>query len=228
MYKYFAIAYLLLVLNQGIVAQNMDFKNTLTLHYGVSVFNAFNGSFSAFSGDTLQHQGGGFSRVPTLGVAWDAAVAKWFSIGVAASYNNAKLTMNQASFLNQPLGDVDIKVSRTTFAARFLLHYANKNRFDCYSGFRLGIGIWKPQVSTEITPIQAESIINAAFEGSGTTVTFGDDLINRIPNKVSFVAPQMQFILFGIRGFLTENIGVNGELAFGSPYFLSLGANYRF
>jgi hypothetical protein len=40
--------------------------------------------------------------------------------------------------------------------------------------------------------------------------------------------PQVQLIAFGLRGYLTENIGLNGELALGSPYFASVGINFRF
>jgi hypothetical protein len=39
--------------------------------------------------------------------------------------------------------------------------------------------------------------------------------------------PAFQVILFGIRGYITENIGLNTELAVGGPHFFSAGLNVR-
>jgi hypothetical protein len=39
-------------------------------------------------------------------------------------------------------------------------------------------------------------------------------------------APQV--ILFGFRGYFTENIGLNSELTVGAPHYFSIGLNYRF
>lgn len=209
-------------------AQNLDFKNTFTLHYGASLFNIFQGNISPIQNDTLQFQRGAFSFVPTVGGTWDGAVKKWFSIGLAASYNNAKLSLDSVEYLKDNIGNIDIKVTRTTVAARFLIHYGNKNRFDCYSGFRIGAGIWKPSITSTISPKTAESILNTVFTTEDKGLEFGDGILERIPNKITFVTPQIQFIAFGLRAFITENIGVNGELGLGSPYFASIGLNYRF
>lgn len=209
-------------------AQNLDFKNTVTIHNGVSLFNAFQGDIQANKNDTLQFQRGAFTFVPTLGGTWDGAVKQWFSIGLAMSYNNAKLSLDSVQYFKNNIGNIDIKVVRTTVAARFLLHYGNKNRFDCYSGFRVGAGIWKPILTSNVTPKTAESILNTIFVTENKDLEFGDQILERIPNKVTFVTPQFQFIIFGLRGFITENIGINGELSFGSPYFASIGLNYRF
>lgn len=228
MTKRIAFFHLFLLFFISTKAQNLDFKNTITIHNGASFFNLFQGDISPTQHDTLQFQRGAFSYIPTIGVTWDGAVKQWFSIGLAASYNNAKLSLDSVQYLKNTIGNIDIKVVRTTVAARFLIHYGNKNRFDCYSGFRIGAGIWKPVITSNISPKTAESILNTVFTLEDKGLKFGEGILERIPNKITFVTPQFQFIAFGLRGFLTENIGINGELCLGSPYFACIGLNYRF
>ncbi|MFZ4544390.1 MAG: outer membrane beta-barrel protein [Saprospiraceae bacterium] len=206
-------------------AQNDYFQNNVNLHYGISTFSLFSGKINPYSSDSLQHLGGAFSHVPTIGFAWDYATLKWFSVGFAGSYNNVKLRVDAVNFDKNPIGEVTISIPRTTFAARFLFHYGNSNYFDCYSGIRLGIGIWSPKINAEISPGVAEAVIQSVI---GSNFRFGSGIIDKLPSKVTFVATQFQVIPIGVRWFFTDHLGVNAELAVGSPYFLSAGANYRF
>jgi hypothetical protein len=43
--------------------------------------------------------------------------------------------------------------------------------------------------------------------------------------KGSMFAPQL--VLFGFRGYLVENFGLNFELAIGAPHYASMGLVYK-
>jgi hypothetical protein len=241
MKKLLFVIFTLSIFGNVLFAQNADFKNTFSAHYGVSIFNAFKGPLDGTGtpgiADSVTFSSAGLSNIPTIGIAWDHGVKKWFSIGLAASYNQAKASVKDLEVRNNKgtfdkLGDFSITVPRTTLAARFLFHYGNKKRFDCYTGFRFGVGIWSVKTSANID----KDVLRRAIDGLKDQV--GADAVENLPSfdKVekalktggSFVLPQAQLILFGIRGYVTEHIGINGELAVGSPYVFSLGANYRF
>jgi hypothetical protein len=237
MKKIIVVLFSFSMLGNALFAQNADFKNTISLHYGVSLFNLAKGSIEPPDQtplDSIRYKSGGLSNIPTIGFAWDYGVAKWFSIGIAASYNQAKATVtglevrnNQGTF--DKLGDISLTIPRTTFATRLLFHYGNKGRIDCYTGFRLGVGLWSPKLNIDVDQATFDRIINELVEQSGVP---RDQLPSSIESKLKTraigILPQAQFIPFGIRGYVTENIGINGELAIGSPYYLSIGANYRF
>jgi hypothetical protein len=90
---------------------------------------------------------------------------------------------------------------RTNLGARFLLHF-HRDAFDFYSGIRVGFSSWS--INSDID--------NSAFAALNTF------------DGILFSA---QLIPLGIRGYLTENIGVSLETGIGAPHFLSLGVNYR-
>lgn len=225
----FAIAFLVKV-----QAQNADFRNTLSVHTGASLFNVFKGDLPAISTDSVKYSSGGFSHVPTIGVAWDYGLKKWFSIGVAASFTSAKVEVNDLEIRNNKgtfdkLGNFGIKVPRTTLSTRFLFHYANSKRFDLYTGFRLGVGLWSVKTTGNISNDELSKTINEIEkEFNLPEDAFPEKIEVNLKSRTPFALLQTQFIPFGIRGYVTENIGINGELAIGSPYFASIGLNYRF
>lgn len=59
-------------------------------------------------------------------------------------------------------------------------------------------------------------------------VGFPSDVLDRVINFAlgSVFAPQL--VLLGGETYFTERIGINGELAIGSPYFFNFGIGYRF
>ncbi|MGB0863416.1 MAG: outer membrane beta-barrel protein [Saprospiraceae bacterium] len=90
---------------------------------------------------------------------------------------------------------------RTNLGARLLLHF-HRDAFDFYSGIRIGFSSWS--VNSDIE--------NDAFSALNSFDTF---LFSG------------QLIPLGIRGYLTENIGVSFETGVGAPHFLNFGLNYR-
>jgi hypothetical protein len=215
----------LLLFTFGAFAQNGDYKHVISVQSGASLFSPFRGSVTSsqeISDTTVSFSSGKMRNFPQLNVAYDYGVNQWFSIGGAVSYNKVSLDLKDVKYnKTENLGDVNLNVSRVTFGARALFHYGNANRMDMYSGVRLGVGIWTARVSSNSLDNKLDEVLKEAG-GSGIWRSL---LGNRI--KGSFPMFQAQVILFGLRGYITENIGVNGELSVGSPYFASIGINYR-
>jgi hypothetical protein len=240
MKKLLIVIFALSIFGNGLFAQNADFKNTFSVHYGVSIFSAIKGDITGRTNpsitDSVKFTSAKFTNIPTIGISWDHGIKKWFSIGLAASYNQGKAAVKDLEVRNNKgtfdkLGNFDITVPRTTIAARLLFHYGNKKRFDCYTGFRLGVGIWSVKTSANIDKATLARAINGLkeeFSISADDIPTFNKVDESLKTGASFVLPQAQLILFGIRGYVTEHIGINGELAVGSPYVASLGVNYRF
>ncbi len=241
MKKILIVIFTFSLLGNTLFAQNADFKHTLGVQYGASIFNLVKGDLSArlssTQTDSVKFTSAALSHISTIGLSYDYGVKKWFSIGLAASYNQAKASLTALEIKNNKgvfdkLGDFSLTIPRTTVAARFLFHYGNKGKIDCYSGFRLGVGIWSVKTSGNITSEQLKRAVDELKKELPTEVVDAipafDDIITNIKTKPTFTFPQVQLILFGIRGYVTKNIGISAELAAGSPYAASIGANYRF
>ena len=206
-------------------AQNEDYKHVVSLQSGVSLFSPFRGTVKGsqeLPDTTVAFSSGKAANFPQLNFAYDYGVNQWFSIGGAVSYNKASLDLKDVVYnKTEKLGDIKLGVSRVTIGARALFHYGNANRMDMYSGVRLGVGIWAVNANSSAL----DDNIDKVFKEAGGGGIWRNILGNKLGG--GFAMPQVQVILFGLRGYITENLGINGELAVGSPYFASIGLNYR-
>ena len=209
----------------GASAQNEDYKHVVSVQSGVSLFSFFRGNITGStqsSDTTVAFSSGRASTTPQINLAYDYGINHWFSVGGAVSFNKSSLQLNDVVYKKtENLGNVTLGVSRLTIGARALFHYGNADRIDMYSGVRLGIGIWGVSGSSSAVDGKMDEIFKEAGGGGLWRGIIG--------NKVGagFAMPQVQVIVFGLRGYVTERIGLNGELGFGSPYFASIGINYR-
>jgi hypothetical protein len=210
-------------------AQNEDYGNVISVQTGASLFTPFRGEVkgSEESADTvISFSAGRIHKYPQINIAYDRAIKPWFSIGGSMSYNRIAADLENVKYhRTEDLGSFTLDMTRVTVGARALFHYGNANRLDMYSGLRLGIGIWAVSASSSLVSDLDNKAGQIAKEigNSGLWRTFVGDKI-----RGRFALPQAQLILFGIRGYITEHIGINGELSIGSPYFASIGINYRF
>ncbi|PLX24240.1 MAG: hypothetical protein C0599_02895 [Salinivirgaceae bacterium] len=141
--------------------------------------------------------------LPAFQATYDYGLAKWFSIGVAGSVQFMGVEYNDY----QGMGDsFKTSITRTNFALRGLFHYGNDDKLDMYSGVRMGFTNWSISTDYDNPDYDADSELSIS-QGFGA-------------------APQV--VLFGVRGYFNNNIGVNMEVCVGSPHYLSLGVNYRF
>lgn len=141
--------------------------------------------------------------IPAIQVTYDYNIVEWLSLGVAGSYQLMGMEYTDYGSQNE---DFKTTISRTNFAVRGLFHYGNSDVLDMYSGVRFGMTHWSFETEYDGEDYDVED-----------DVTF---------TKGFGAAPQL--VLFGIRGYFTDNLGANIEFAVGSPHYLSLGMNYRF
>lgn len=139
------------------------------------------------------------SSIPLIQATYDFAIVDWFSVGVAASCQIAEGKYNDYGVNNE---NFKTTFYRSNFAVRGLFHYGKSEMFDMYSGVRFGYTNW-----------------------SYKTDYVGDDYDGEQDGHMISAA---QLVLFGIRGYFFKNYGANIEFAVGSPYFMSVGFNYRF
>ena len=143
------------------------------------------------------------SSVPNIEIAYDKGITEWFSIGIIGAYQSLSISEDYFGYENS------FTLSRTVVAASFMFHYANKGKVDFYSGFRIGFKDWSYNATIgDVTATDNSGLENLSVFGTG-------------------FSPQLT--LFGIRGYLTDNIGIGMEvLSLGAPHITSFNLNYRF
>ena len=139
------------------------------------------------------------STPPAVQLTYDYALTDRLSLGGGVSYQNFKLAYTGYGDAKESF---DVRLSRFNLGIRALFHYGNSETMDMYSGLRIGLSNWSLDVGT--------------------------DDPNFDPPKANGPAFAPQLVLFGIRGYFTENLGIGGELAAGAPHLVSLGVYYRF
>lgn len=202
-------------------AQSPDFRIVASADAGASLTGLLFNLGTAFAGTDVTA-----SSTPTIQGGVDIGVAPWFSVGVASSYQSfdARYTnyMWEDTINNVTITeDFTLKASRFNVGVRALFHYANKDKFDLYSGLVLGFAVWNVELGTTDPDFRAFDVV-ALLRDSGKegTVSIGGAL----------QAPSI--IPFGARYFFTENIGVGFETQLGgpigTPYYISAGIRGRF
>ena len=189
-------------------AQNADYRSTISATAGANVFQLL-----ATLEDPISDSLGGevkLKATASYGLTYDYGVNKWFSIGLATAFNRISLNSPNVEVDREDgtvySGPIDFKLSRTSISLRPLFHYGNKGRIDMYSGLRVGVSIW----SVKLTADEAlnPDDVSGRFRSAGAT-------------------PNVQIIPFGLRGYITPNIGLGFELGIGGPHYAALQLNYR-
>ena len=146
---------------------------------------------------------------PVLGLSYDHSINNWFSLGIAGAYQQFQSKVEGTDTSNENGATTEtfnLKLKRVNVAVRPLFHYYNKENLDLYGGLRVGYTQW-------------------AASSTATDEALEEDLVDDLPGIGGF---RLQVIPFGMRYYVTENLGFNGELAIGSPHFVSAGVSYRF
>lgn len=188
--------------SNSLSAQNGDYKQNIYVGAGFSLAGAL---FSA-----LDAAGGGSDNtsLPAIQLNYDYALTPKVSAGIAFSYQGFGFDVSDYLFVdadgNLITESFSADLARTNIAARVLFHYGKNEKLDMYSGVRVGMTNWN--LSTESTSGAASDFFGDTFNGW------------------SF-APQL--VAFGLRYYVTDNIGLSFESTVGAPHFLSVGANYR-
>ena len=188
-------------------AQNDDYR----MNAAISLNYTFTGDALNTAVNLAESTSTGVDKkgFPSIQASFDYGLTKWFSIGIAASYQNIGYDFSGNSFVdslnNEIVEDYSVDFSRTTVALRPLFHYANNDKLDLYSGLRI--------------QYFSRSFDNTSKDpGTSSTFTeFSDD------SKIG-----VGIVAFGARYYITDNIGLGTEINIGRPYIINLSVNARF
>jgi len=188
-------------------AQNDDYRMNVSLSTNYTFTgDIVNTAIDAAStlGETIDKK-----SLPSLQLTFDYGLTKWFSLGLAASYQKLGFestggmtfdTITMTSVVN----DYTAKFTRTSIALRPLFHYANNDRLDLYSGLR--VQYFAANYSDDSKDPETAGILD-------------------LPTRTGF---GVGIIPFGARYYITENIGLGTEINIGRPYVVNLSVNARF
>ena len=183
--------------------RSLDHQSTVCLNMGLSLVGGLI-NVSGGVGENVSSY-----SIPAFQLTYDHMLEEWFSLGAGVSFQRMGIKYNDYTYFDEEgvlkMEDFTTKISRFNFGIRPLFHYGNFSKIDMYSGLRLGVTNWT------ITSNSRNPLYNPEND-----VNFKSGLV---------FAPQL--ILFGLRGYFTENIGANFEVAVGAPHFLSFGLSYR-
>lgn len=188
-------------------AQNDDYR----MNGGVSLNYTFTGDALNTAVKLAESSTTGFDKkgFPSIQATFDYGLTKWFSIGLAASYQNIGYDFTGNSFVdslnNTIVEDYSVDFSRVTVALRPLFHYANNDRLDLYSGLRI------QYFSRSFENTSADPSTDSTFDDFSDANKFG-----------------IGIVAFGARYYITENIGLGTEINLGRPYIINLSVNARF
>ncbi len=206
-------------------AQNESYPSTISVTAGVSGYQVGSNLLGIITKNTNIKgiENASLHSTGTYQIAYDHAINPHFSLGVAVSKQKTMLDLQSATVTlgvsplidsllkldgrNSFSGSANLTTTRTNLAVRGLVHYGT-DQIDLYSGLRLGMSIWNGAFQSTISGLEAA------------------DLSRKLKVKGAFIAPQI--ILFGLRGYVTDHIGLGAELAVGSSYFAATQLSYRF
>ena len=190
----------------AVQAQNEEYRFTGTVSVGATGTGFVVKAASSFLPDDSKVS---VSVTPSFQGTVDYGIAKFFSVGGAVSVQNFALDVENYTyeFMEQTVTeDFKINANRATFALRPMFHYANNDRIDLYSGVRLQLIYWSVNADTT------------------------DPNFNFADNKIfsAGIRPGIGVVPFGMRAYVTENIGIGFELNIGAPYIANVGVSGRF
>lgn len=199
------VAVFVFIPNNSLSAQHQNYKQNIYAGAGLSLVG--------FLFDVINVTGGSAvstTSLPAIQLTYDYALTPKISTGLAFSYQGFGLNVTDYSYYNEDTGNFTTEsfsadLKGYNFAARVLYHYGKKEEVDMYSGLRLGVEHW-----------------NTITE---STVEVVDDFFGNNNTSGTNFAPQI--IIFGLRYYVSDDIGFSFESVIGTPHFLSVGVNYR-
>lgn len=153
---------------------------------------------------TPSNSGIKMNPTPVIGLGYDYSIVDHFSLGLAANHHSIDISIPYTYTDNNNdivMEDMHQYLSHTNIALRPLFHYGNNDRFDFYSGARLGFSVWSSSFKTT-------------------------DLNYTTTNERAVILALQ--ILTGMRAYFTDTFGMSAEFGLGSPYVANIGLNFRF
>lgn len=205
--KNFALLFLFIFISiSTTVAQNDEYRSVGSVAVGYSLTGAIVNALD----DAIPDADVQIKSIPALQISYDYGLTKWLSVGLAGSLQTFKFDVTDYSYVGDDgetkTEDFTSDFKRSTVGLRVLFHYANSDKLDLYSGLR--INLTNRNIKTESTDPnfdieEALAISNGTRFGVGITA-------------------------FGLRYFITDNIGLGIETHIGAPYVANFNVNARF
>lgn len=149
---------------------------------------------------------------PVITASYDYCHKPWYSFGVVGSYQRIKGDVSNIPY-KKAFGDGTTKYTDVQFmytqyylGLRPLFHVVHMEKVHIYTGFSFGV---QYQVAISNGTVPEVPIDSVVTRGIGYALIF-------------------QHIPIGMRYYITDQLGVTGEIAIGQPYFIATGLQYRF
>lgn len=144
---------------------------------------------------------------PVANISYDFFTSQHFSIGASVTFQYMGVKFDDFDYDDNGTtrsADASVAIHRMNYAVRPLFYYTNTYELQVYSGFRIGYLSNKLHIKTDAPGLDEE------------------DFSFKIGARPSF-----QFIICGIRYYVSDVVGFHSELAVGSPYYCNIGAQFR-
>ncbi|MBA3663692.1 MAG: hypothetical protein H0W61_05735 [Bacteroidetes bacterium] len=178
-------------------------KNIINVYYGVNLLTSFYKNLATTTASDVKVKG-----VGPIGLVYEHMVTDGIGLGAEISYASTTLTYVDKS-TNQSTGTVnnynwELKFATTRAMFRANFHFAKSEKFDAYF------------------------LISAGYRGTTFTVNSNDPSFNKSVYVIPRVLPPYGFKPgLGFRYFFTDNIGINAEIAIGTPVMCG-GLTFKF
>lgn len=198
-------------------AQNRDYRHVISANAALNGWQIIARADNLIQADTVV--GAYLNASGTYGLSYDYGIAQWFSLGAQFTWNNGQLGADRIVINTQNrsyTGAAGLNLRRISVGLRPMFHYLNKDRFDLYTGFRLGLNFTRISLGAGTEDLTNNEILDELLSNNW--------LLRRSYNGVR---PTVQFIPFGMRGYVTDRLAIGFEAALGPTYFLGAQLNYR-
>lgn len=220
MYKLlFPVFLFIIFMHSELTAQNETYRSTISGNAALNGWQIISLGDNIIKADSVV--GAYANATGTFGLTYDHAFVKWFSLGAQVTWNMGKIGADDLQTTvdgKEYTGGAEIRLRRINLGIRPMFHYFNNDRFDWYSGFKIGVNYLK-------------SSVNIGTDQNITDNAILDQLIGDnwfLNRSYRGVRPTIQFVPIGMRGYINEHLGFGVEAAVGPTYYLSASINYRF
>jgi len=218
MKKYITVIFVLLI-SFSVYAQtntidtNSNFRNNVNLGVGSSFFGFITNTLVKGSLVNKAY------ATPVFHLAYEREVLDNTYMGINAGYQNFYFDLlpidSDHSVLITNINRINLSLSADHF-------FLNQPRFNMFFGGQLGLTIWEGRLSFE----ELVSYVNELIP-----IQVVSDMITKklIPSSDNFFTTNFSYQLhLGMEKYFTDNLGLRGTIAVGSPYWAMIGLNYRF
>jgi hypothetical protein len=145
-------------------------------------------------------------KIGPIGVKYEYAVSDLLGIGITFNYNEGTRDYNDIFSLDSVYQTI-LNVKKFSFIPRLNFHFYHENNLDLYAGFGFGYRMRKTTVTSNDPNFDQEQYISNLYDSFNIPIAFEGT--------------------FGMRYFITENVGLYSEIGFAKA-ILQAGVVFSF